>query len=186
MAKNSTTIYLGKTAEKSHVYADISVEDSDGRTMTFTDHTTGPAPERVSLSFVTSRSYRDDPRDINDRYVESWGQVSAEDRVIADPATEHVALIERAWETQHLNDMNAACEHMTEEILTPSEEQLEAYAAGNPREARYGRQSLLQGWRLKNAVCPETGYKWGQSWLARKPDPEIVAELRKIIADNEK
>ena len=75
---------------------------------------------------------------------------------------------------------------MTEELLTPSDEQLEAYAEANSRDARYVATSLLQGWRLENTVCPETGYKWGHSWLARKPDPEIVAELRKIIADNEK
>lgn len=186
MAKNSTTIYLGKTAEKTHVYAEISVEDSDGRTMTFTDHTTGPAPERVSLSFVTSRSYKDDPRDIADRYIESWGQIPAEDRIISEPATEHVALIERAWAEAHLNNMNAACDHMTDEMLSPSDEELDAYADANPERGRYGRTSLWQSWALDTVVCPESDYRWGRSWLARKADPELLASLRAIIADNEK
>ena len=175
------TIYLGKTAEKTHVYAEISVEDSDGRTLTFTDHTTGPAPDLVSLSFVTSRSYKDDPRDIADRYIESWGQTPAKDRVIAEPATEHVALIERAWAEYHLNDMNAACDHMTEEMLSPSDEELDAYAAANPERARYGRTSLWQNWALDTVSCPETGYRWGRSWLARSVPDDVITQVRNII-----
>src|SRR5690606_31843917 len=86
----------------------------------------------------------------------------------------------------HLNTMNAACDHMTAEMLTPSDEVLDAYIEAKRAErgewrekysaAFYGRADALQKWRLDHVVCPETGYRWGRAWLAKEiPSPVLDA-----------
>lgn len=189
MATEKTTIYLGETGDKRHVYADVALEGSDGRAVTFTDHTTGPAPERVSISFTVATVKRRDPSTIPDSKIESCGQVPPEDRMVAYPAGDHASVIAQAWEDEHLNDMNAACDHMTAEMLTPSAEELEkfiaSYSEQHPYAKFYGHTHKVQYWRMDNVVCPEIGYRWGGAWLARRPKAETVVALREIIHNNE-
>lgn len=173
------TVYLGESERGTHVYADVRVEPGEpGKVVTFMDHSTGPAPERVSICF-TELKRKGNPRTAPDSWHLGGGQIPPEDRRIAKTATPHLELIERAWATQHLNDMHAECDHMTPEMLEPTPEQIAAYAAENPRTPSY---SLIQYWRLDTVVCPESGYRYGRSWLASTPDPEIVAALKAMSA----
>lgn len=174
-----TTVYMGRSKQGTHIYADIEIRPGNpDRMVTFMDHSTGAEPDEVSICF-TELKVKDNPRTTPDRNCLGGGQIPAADRVIVKPISEHVALIEKAWESDHLNNLNAACDHMTPEMLNPTAEQLAEYAKANPHVASY---SLVQYWRLDRVVCPETGYKYGHSWLARTPDPEIVAGLSQIVA----
>ena len=162
MNRNERKIGLGWTAEGARVVAHVAVEDGSG-VSTFTDHTEGVSPDRVSVSFEVVGGT---PR------LEMWGQVPAEDRVIArrhqnDASEETRALIEELWSAHHLNDMQAACDHMTADMT-----------------ARHEGESV-RDWQtrmLDTVVCPETGYKWGHAWLARTVPADVLAEARKLIA----
>lgn len=195
-----TSVYLGRTSRNELVFAGVRIEPaSDTETVTFTDHSTGLRPEEIAISFtliepwVSERSnLGNGETDYPDRRWLSFGQVSPEERrlaVLTDPA---VRIIERAWEQHHLNLMKAACAHMSESSLTPSEDELTAYMEAKVAERGewrekysptfYGRNDALQKWRLDNVVCAETGYKYGHAWLAEKVDAAEVEELRVAVS----
>jgi hypothetical protein len=160
--RNERKIGLGWTADGERVVARVAVEDGSGVSM-FTDHSEGAAPARVSVSFeVIGGKYQ----------AQSWGQVPAEDRVIVrrhenDATDETREFIEELWSAHHLNDMQAACDHMTPDML-----------------ARHEGESThdWQGRMLDTVVCPVSGYKWGHSWLARKVPADVIAKARTLIA----
>jgi hypothetical protein len=109
------------------------------------------------------------------------GQTDQYDRMITDEDSAipvpTLRAIESAWITSHLNDLNAECDHMTDSMLNPDVETYNAYLANAPESAtRYGQ--ALQSYRLDRVVCPETGYRYGHAWLARKVAPEIITALR--------
>lgn len=188
------TIALGFTKDDTLIYAEWEVTPPTDKVTTFTDHTVGPTPARVAISFVEIRTKtpRLRPTDHADRYWEGAGQISPEDRMIVRPLIprEQITAIETAWATSHLNDMNAACDHMTEDMLTPADDVLDEYIRteiekrGEWREkyspAFYGRTDAIQKWRLDNVVCPETGYKYGHAWLTKAVDPAILESLASI------
>lgn len=188
-------IGLGWTAEGYRVVALVALEPPENdRVQQYTDHVERAKPERVSVSFevVDMRRGHSDNRG-------SWisgGQTPAEDRVIVrrhenDATEEERAFIEQVWVDHHLSDMNAACDHMTPEMLEPADDVLEAYVIayrekrGEWREkyspAFYGRQNQVQKWRLDNVVCPETGYRWGHAWLAKTVPDDVLAKVRTLI-----
>ena len=160
--RNERKIGLGWTEDGERVVAHVAVEDATGNTQ-FTDHSEGASPVRVAVSFeVVGGKYRS----------ESWGQIPADERVIvrshandADEATR--AFIDELWSTQHLNDMNAACDHMTPDML-----------ARHEGESTSGWQSRM----LDTVVCPESGYKWGHAWLARAVPADVLSKARSIVA----
>ena len=158
-------VYMGKTSNAEHVYAEIEIRPADDtRQVTFTDHSTGPRPETVSISFsVTNRKPRD-PRNIPDSYYITAGQVPADERVIAEPAIPASAIvaINQSWKNDHLNELNAACDHMTPEMLAP--------LPGEPMHGKGGWQYRM----LDTMVCPVTGYKWGSAWLTRTVDTTML------------
>lgn len=177
------TIYLGATAQREHVYAELRITPGNSeRMVTFTDHSQAPQPERVSISFAVLSHKHRDPRTAPDAYWLSSGQVQPEDRVIATPAIPlgHLRWIQNAWATEHMNDMHAECDHMTPEMLEPTPEQLAEYAQAHPHTPSY---SLAQYWKLDNVACPVTGYRWGSAWLARTPDRAMRHALRLLIAE---
>lgn len=177
----SKTIYLGETADKTHIYADISLTAA-GAPLTMTDHTEGTAPE-VAISF-TELSRQGNPRTAPDRVHISGGQIREAERVIVHRAraldADTLALIERAWRDDHLNHMHTECDHMTPEMLDPSPEVIAAYLAEHPTKPSY---SALQHYRLDRVVCPVTGYRYGHAWLAKQPNAADYAALTVLIAE---
>ena len=157
-------IGLGWTEYGERVVAHVSIESGAGKGMSvFTDHSEGTSPDRVSVSFeVIGGKYKS----------ESYGQIPADERVIvrshandADEATR--AFIDELWSAHHLNDMNAACDHMTPEMT-----------------ARHKGEST-QDWQhrmLDTVTCPETGYKWGHAWLARTAPADVREKAHKLVA----
>jgi hypothetical protein len=185
MKELHATVFLGRTEHKELVFADIRIEPGGGKTVTFVDHSTGPAPDDVAIMFVHVEDVPSARGKAPDRIAERWwigaGQTPADKRVLVGDVSDHVRAVEEAWQHDHLNLLNAACEHMTEEMLSASDEELEAYATTQNREF-FTRDSMVQSWRLDNVVCPVTGYKYGHAWLARTPDPDRVARLRAAAA----
>ena len=195
-----TSVYLGRTSRNELVFAGVRIEPvSDTKMVTFIDHSTGLRPEEIAISFTLIQPYADERNNLgkgdsdypDNRWLGS-GQVPAGERrlaVLADPA---VRIVERAWEQHHLNLTKAACVHMSESSLTPSEDELSAYMEAKVAErgewrekyspAFYGRSDALQKWRLNNVVCATTGYKYGHAWLAEKVDADEVEELRDAVS----
>ena len=177
----STTIYLGETARGTFIYADIRLTPgTEPRTMT--DHTQGIANE-IAISF-TELAVQQNPNRAPDRDFIRGGQVGAEDRVIARRArglsADTLALIERAWADDHFNTMQAACDHMTPDMLNPTPEQLAEYLTEKPRTPSY---SAVQYYRLDRVVCPDTGYRYGHAWLTKAPNAADYAALAALIAE---
>jgi len=74
--------------------------------------------------------------------------------------------------------------HMTPELLNPADDVLDAFilAAAQPGGRRlYGRVDALQSWRLDNVTCPETGYRYGRSWLAESIPDHALAVLARLV-----
>lgn len=182
--KNEWTYYAGRTAEGHHVWVDVRADVETGKTLTLTDHTTTDAPmRRVSASWTVADGKSiarpqafatggvgsmSSPR--FDRAVMSMGQTPPEDRVVTDPALDPdtLAFIERTWADWHLNDVQAACDHMREGIdwQVPDDADLP--------ESRYGRGDALQKWKLDNVTCAAgTGYRWGHAWLAKRVPDDV-------------
>ncbi|QNJ55588.1 hypothetical protein SEA_PHINKY_97 [Microbacterium phage Phinky] len=182
----ATEVYLGRTARDELVFASVRIEPANpGEMVIFTDHATGPRPEEIAITFSLIQAYRGvdtnagrRASDYPDNRWISGGQTSAEDRVLIGSVDPAVRIVEQAWARHHLNLMNAACEHMTDEMLTPSDDELTAYM----EHALYGRRNALQKWRLDTVVCPVTGYRYGHAWLAKRVDPIEVEALRTAVA----
>jgi hypothetical protein len=161
------TIGLGWTAEGYRVTANIRLEPANPeRTVTFTDHTEGPRPADLGISFTVQ-----DMRLRSNGYYHG-GQVSPEDRVIArrhgnDASPETAAFIDQAWSDHHLNVMHAECDHMAAEEL----ERADGESATD-----------WQHRMLHEATCPVTGYQWGHAWLARAIPADVLEKLERLIA----
>ena len=163
--RNERKIGLGWTEDGARVVAHVATERGPG-TVTFTDHTEGEKPDRVSVSFEVIGKGRPGQR------FESFGQVPAADRVIirshandADESTRE--FIENLWSAHHLNDMQAACDHMTPDM-----------------RARHEGESTSE-WQtrmLDTVVCPVSGYRWGHAWLARKVPADVLTTARAVVA----
>lgn len=162
------TVYLGRSTADQHVYARVAIERRSRDEVEYTDHTYGPAPICVSVTFSLIRlnAPKVPLSQIADGYWEGGGQVDEmARRIITDNA--NVRIVERAWREYHLNHLNAACDHMTPEMLARGDD--ESTGAWSHR-------------MLDTVVCPETGYKWGQKWLAKRVPDEFIAELTAAVA----
>jgi hypothetical protein len=67
------------------------------------------------------------------------------------------------WKRWHLNTMRAGCVHMPEF----------SYPQGQDPESR-------ERWDNR-PVCPETGYRWGNSWLTEPLPEDVVTEVQRLI-----
>lgn len=190
MRDNEWTHFLGWTAEGEAVYAHVRVErTSEGRTVTFTDHTQtdGPIP-RLEIMWTVARIGRTAPqyatgggRSMSEPYFDGrftgGGQVPPENRVVTKPALDPdtIAFIEQAWGEHHLNDMQAACDHMRPGV------DYEEPAAEDLPPSIYGEQQARQHWRLDNVVCAAgSGYRYGHDWLAHRIPDDTWARLTDI------
>ena len=187
-----TTVYLGSTADKLHVWAEIELRSgSDLRTDRDPNQmhqTTSHEQVRegdlmnASVTFTTATRKAQTTQMLNsdgfDRFIVSGGQIPSDERVIAersaDLSANDLALIERMWAEDHLNTMNAACDHTDRE---PTAEEL----AAPDFPVQYGRPDVT-GWKLANLACPVTGYRWGSAWLVKCLPAERVTEYRALIS----
>lgn len=166
-------IYLGRTADRSRVFADVELRTRHarpGQSFTTTAHESVTSYVEFAAMFEVIA--------FSEREAYRGGQVPTDERVIVDrdgspltPANRRY--IERAWETSHLNGMNAGCDHMREGIDY-------APPAASDLPERYG-QPDLQGWKLKNLVCAESGYRWGSAWLVKALDDDLAANMRHLL-----
>lgn len=166
LSMSAGTVFIGRTADRERVWAEIRLEAPAGRPVEFTDHTTGPQPVVLSICWtIASPGKSEDMTEIQEHRFLSFGQTPAHERRITKRAPSMSAAelhtIESAWELWHLNDMNAGCDHMAG-VTVP-----EGVNA--------------QTWKLDNLVCPVTGYRYGRAWLARTVPSETVAALVAII-----
>lgn len=172
--------FLGRTIEGYRVWAHVEISEPEQHARaTFTDHSQGPAPVTLGISWTVLASPRH-PNLADDRYLRGAGQTSPEDRVIPN-APDAVRVVEDMWLEFHLNTLKAACDHMTPEMLNPGSEVIDAWIDADPNRGRYGRTHALQGWRLANVVCPDTGYRWGSAWLARTIPADRLDALRAAL-----
>lgn len=172
--------YLGRTIAGYRVWAHVEIREPEQHARaTFTDHHQGPRPIDLGISWTVLNSPRH-PTLADDRFFLSGGQTPPEDRVI--PAAPYAArIVEQMWLEFHLNTLNAACDHMTPEMLNPGSEVIDAFIYADPSRGQWGRDNALQRWRLNNVVCPETGYRWGTAWLARTIPADRLDALRAAL-----
>lgn len=186
-------IGLGYTAEGLRVVAILGLYPAEpGKTITLTDHREAPDVDGVAIGF----DLFDPSKSRNtSAYWVSSGQVPPEDRVVVrrhvtDATGPDREFIEQVWLDYHLNDVQAACVHMTEAALTPSDEVFAEYKARKVEErgtlqayspAFYGDGDALQKWRLDNVVCPVTGYRWGRAWLAEVVPEPVLTRYRELV-----
>lgn len=180
----TATVYLGRTARNELVFADVRISPETEQIVTFTDHTEGTSPAEIAISFTMFEGLKGDGDKgytidrIPERRLLASGQINAEERILIGEVNPAVRVVENAWAQFHLNRMNAACDHMTDDMLNPSDEALAVF------EAEYGVNKWgqqLMDYRLAKVVCPVTGYRYGRSWLAKTINPGIIEELRDAI-----
>ena len=160
-------VFLGRTADRSRVFADIRLEHYTGKDRETVDHSHTADYWRLGISFYLYAP----------RFRESYaaGQVSPEERVIVDGKGADVTpadrrLIEQAWLDWHLNDMHAECMHMTE-LDPPAGAEVPTGWAGPD----------VSGWRIKNLICPKTGYGYGSAWLVAPLPDDVLANMQRVI-----
>ena len=88
-----------------------------------------------------------------DRLAPGWNKVT------------DVRSLRTIWERWHLNGMNAACAHMTDDVLVYEPD-------------GYGGQRIS----CSGTVCPETGYTYGKAWLVEPLPDEVITEVRRLLA----
>ena len=88
-----------------------------------------------------------------DRRAPGWNKVT------------DVRSLRTIWERWHLNGMNAACAHMTDDVLVYEPD-------------GYGGQRIS----CSGTVCPETGYTYGKAWLVEPLPDEVITEVRRLLA----
>lgn len=139
--------YIGRNRDGLKVYVEIEISKQRAGA-TGTDHkpVSGPT-ERLSISGETRRGRR----------VESCGQITLGpiDTTDSKWSTQDVATLRQIWADWHLNDMNAACDHIT-------------VVKGGDYDAN------------RHKTCPKTGYKYGSAWLYRAIPNHILRETRRL------
>lgn len=139
--------YIGRDRDGLKVYVEINLT-KQRLGMTGTDHqpVSGPT-ERLSITGEIRKGRR----------VESCGQITLGPIDTTDSAwnAQDVATLRQIWADWHLNDMNAACDHMT-------------VRKGGDYDAN------------KHQVCAESGYKYGSAWLYRPIPSHILKEVKRL------
>lgn len=137
---NSTTSERGTligVADGLNVYVTARLEEVNGSAYNTVDH--DPAPMAALRLSIQGEAWRPRAR----RDPDMCGQIVDLVRMINPELAD-------LWDAWHLNDMNAACAHMT-----------------LPEDKSYDARMHI--------TCPVTGYKYGSAWLY-KPLPADIAE----------
>lgn len=154
--------YLGRTADGEAVFGELEIEKGNGRIVEFTDHSRGPSPDRLSVTFTGMRKGLAKPwthstDTIPDRFWSWTGMFSGEewsrvtDTSHSELAEDDIAFLYSLAERWHLNTMHAECIHQE------------------------------KGAGLDSPDCPETGYRYGHKWLAERIPEDILARAIALI-----
>jgi hypothetical protein len=152
-------VLIGHTAERERVYVDVKLTEHDGEHVT-TDHGTVTGIRRLSIMGEVIESGRREPH--------SCGQIRGElDRITECAAGWNVGMVRRLgelWDTWHLNDLQAACDHQTVVY----------------EDSSYGRRPSL----TETRACPVSGYRYGSAWLVKPLPADVEKEIRAIFGDD--
>lgn len=136
---------------------------------------------------ICGNVWRPDGKDIV-----SGGQNIDEIRRIAGELTKAPPYLRRlleVWERWHLNGMRAGCEHQGEKwTCTAPGCQTENGWHLKPEYPKRGdacRRCGRNRWDEPSDHCPETGYRFGTSWLLEELPAEIVDEVRGWLGGGE-
>lgn len=191
------TAFVGRTPEGDRVYVTLSVERFD-RTVQTVNHESVTSGVRLSASgFVIPKGRRmadrggqclDVLKDVLDARESGW--------------TRHdVVSARHIWRKWHLNDMRAACAHMS----LPSDASYDARKGitcsrvvvkrdGKPVSSvlasendaftwLLGHQGMSVDWALTNeGYSIESAYTYGQAWLYEEPSADVMAEWERLMS----
>lgn len=149
-----TTHFIGHDDEGTRYYAEIRLEQS-GKTVEFTDHTTGTLEYEFAVcGFAIEK---------NRRQASSAGQMCDDFLKITKPAEgwqlSDIAELVELWREWHLNEMQAW-----------SDEQRVAAVL-----AKFDYDKLRY-------LVDSTGYKYGSKWLARQLPPGHVDRIKHFMS----
>ena len=151
-----TRHYLGRTADRERVHADIVLREISPSHMA--DHSgTRPDPDGASRS-ILELSVCGDVTAYRHREPHSVGQVCVDFLTVTEPGPgwtlEDITELVAVWRKWHLNGLSATCHHM------------DVTGLGRDYDAR------------KHVTCPVTGDAYGSAWWARELPAEVVAKVR--------
>ena len=155
-------VLIGHTAERERVLVDVKITTYGlhGHEYPTTDHKSVTDVRRLSIMGEVIESGRREPY--------SCGQIRADlDRITECAAGWNVGTIRRLaelWDTWHLNDMQASCDHQT--VIY--------------EDSPYGRRPSL----TETQACPLTGYRYGSAWLVKPLPADVEKEIRAMFGDD--
>lgn len=147
--------FVGTTADGERVYLDARLISFTGSETQTVDHVKITEGQRFSIS-----------GQCGPEATGSFGQIVDDVRRITKPAEglklSDLADLVEIWETYHLNDMKALCEHQTVKW-----------------EYSRGYKSMdLAG----IGPCPVTGYRPGSLWLYKPVPDSVLARVLEILS----
>lgn len=148
--------FVGRTEDGSRLYVDAELRDTDREVQT-TDHRTAKG-QRFAMT-GDAIGYRC-------REPYSCGQNLYMLLEVTKPAKgvtlEDLKFLHDTWKANHLNDMQALCDHQTAIY----------------EDTTYGRRLDLDA----IGPCPVSGYKPGSAWLYRAPDDAAMERVYAILS----
>lgn len=192
---SEVTAFVGRTAEGDRVYVTLSVEKFD-RTVQTVNHETVTGGVRLSASgFVIPKGRRE---------ADQGGQCVYRAADVTDSTGSAWTVKDRAslvllWNRWHLNDMRAACAHMT----LPKDESYDARKGimcdrvivlrhGNPVSPVLRDRDEAFTWILKHQpmsvdwAMQYEGYAigaahiYGHAWLYEEPPADVIMEWERL------
>jgi hypothetical protein len=154
-------IFVGRTAEGTRVYLDMSLERvaKEGKTSVTHEPVTDEFFRFSASGHTVLKGRRDDNWDGGGQMLDTLLEV-------ADPANgwtlQELKEIHRLWKNWHLNDMQAGCQHVPDPLW---------------EDSPYGKRPDLKN----TPSCPETGYRWGSAWLVRLIPATVIVRMQELI-----
>jgi hypothetical protein len=171
------TAYLGRDAYRDRVFVEVNLETLTPRAgMQTTAHEPVTEPViRLSISGWTLRY-----RSRTNRWS-SGGQIVNSlvgmEEFAPGWTEDDVTSLRRIWRQYHLNDMQAACDHMDKRKARKAFDSVPAFVWDEKtRTTSRPKDSDIPA----DMVCPETGYRYGSAWLFKAIPAEVMTELRRL------
>ena len=150
---------LGTDADGGYVVVDVRLEPIHGDHETIThDTVTGGLRFAISGEHYAKGERRGNPSRAG-QCIESLGEIV---KPAAGWTLEEIAELAKLWDRWHLNDLRAACSHM--------------------KPFPQGARATTEEW-ANRPTCPDTGYRYGNSWLVEPLPTEVVERVRELMRD---